>query len=439
MQYDLWRFIGVLVLSSLIGLLTGFFSLCVISGLIIFIVWQYKEFSKILIWLQKRNEAHSPSQTGLVDEVCREIYFLRNRNRSRKQKLSGYLKRFQEATAALPDAVVILGQQGEIEWANEKAMEYIGIQWPKDAGLRFSNLVRYPKLIKYLESRKSISDKGLQIVSPVNNKIVLEVRVSPYSDVYQKLLVARDITAISQINEMRKDFIANASHELRTPLTVISGYLEGFADDQECPSQWISFIQQMRAQATRMQRLIQDLMQLSSLEAGSDQGEKEIISVPDMLHAIVNEAKSMSGFIDHNITLDVDEALYLKAYQQEIYSVFSNLVFNAVQYTPENGNIHIEWIEDETGAHFCVRDNGLGIAPEHIPRLTERFYRIDKGRSREKGGTGLGLAIVKHALARHDGELIIDSELGVGSLFQCNFPKSLVVHSDFNIKKSLSA
>lgn len=439
MQYDLWRFVSVLVLGGLIGILTGFFSLCVIAGLVIFIFWQYKEFSRILIWLQRRNETHSPLQSGLVGDVCREIDFLRARNRSRKQKLSGYLKRFQEATEALPDAVVVLGEQGEIEWANEKSAEYIGIQWPKDVGLRFSNLVRYPELTRYLEANKSVSDKGFQITSPINDKLILEIRIFPYSDIHQKLLVARNITAISQADAMRKDFIANASHELRTPLTVISGYLESFADDDNCPSQWTGFIQQMRSQAARMQRLIQELIQLSSLESGTDRGEKKPLSIPDMLYSIVHEAESVSGFFNHKITLNIDETLHLKAHQQEIHSVFSNLIFNAVQYTPEHGNIHIEWIENDTCARFGVSDNGPGIAPEHIPRLTERFYRIDRGRSREKGGTGLGLAIVKHALAKHDGRLMIDSELGAGSSFRCEFPKALVVHAGYRVRNSLTA
>lgn len=439
MKYDFWRFIAVLSLSGLIGSLTGYFFLCLFVGVFLFVCWQYKEFSKILLWLQKRHELSGPSQSGLVYETCREIDYLRGRNKSRKQKLSGYLKRFQEATAALPDAVIVLGQYGEIEWANDKALEYIGIQWPRDANLRLSNLIRYPKLIQYLNSEESELQKGLQITSPVDHKLKLEIRISPYGEETQKLLVARDVTAISRINQMRKDFIANASHELRTPLTVISGYLEGFVDDEDCPQEWVTYLEQMRSQTARMQRLIEDLLQLSGLEAGSGKTEKEIVPVPDLLLSIVNEAKSLSGFMNHKITLDVDPGLYMQAHQQEIYSVFSNLVFNAVQYTPEYGTIEIKWYEDESGAHFSVRDNGLGIAPEHISRLTERFYRIDKGRSREKGGTGLGLAIVKHALARHGGSLFIESELSTGSLFRCELPKSLIVHGEVIRKKSLTA
>jgi two-component system, OmpR family, phosphate regulon sensor histidine kinase PhoR len=438
MKHDLWRFLSVLFLSALIGVVTDYFFQCIVVGLLLFIWWQYKAFSEILAWLQKRHETNSPSQTGIVDETCREIDYLRKRNKSRKKKLSGYLKRFQEATRALPDAVIVLGEHSEIEWANEKAREYIGIHWPKDSGLRLPNLVRFPKLIKYLNSSDAELAKGLQITSPVNDKLVLEIRISGYGTT-QKLLVARDVTAISRINQMRRDFIANASHELRTPLTVISGYLEGFVDDEECPQQWINYLQQMRSQTSRMQNLIEDLMQLSGLEADKGQSERETTPIPDMLLAIVSEARSLSGFMNHEIKLNADPGLYLKANQREIHSIFSNLVFNAVQYTPENGIINVDWYKDNTGAHFSVRDNGLGIAAEHIPRLTERFYRIDKGRSREKGGTGLGLAIVKHALARYEAELHIESELGKGSLFRCDLPESLIVEEKNNESAALSA
>ncbi len=438
MKYDFWRFITVFFLSSLIGIITGYFSICLIFGMLLFIWWQYKEYAKILAWLKKRKHSSSPSQIGIIDEICREIDYLRDRNKARKRKLSGFLKRFQESTSALPDAVIILGAQGKIEWANGKAQEYIGVQWPKDAGLRLSNLVRYPRLIEYLDSKKPESDKGLQITSPVNSKLMLEVRISTYGK-KQQLLVARDITDISQTNKMRKDFIANASHELRTPLTVISGFLESFNDDENCPDEWIAYIQQMRSQTSHMQRLIEDLMQLSRLESKVKQREKTIIPVPDMLLAIVNEATALSEFMDHKITLDTNQDLYLKANQQEIYSVFSNLIFNAVQYTPEYGRIDIKWYEDNTGAHFSVSDNGPGITPEHIPRLTERFYRVDKSRSREKGGTGLGLAIVKHALARHDGNLSIESQLSKGSVFHCDFPGAFIVHAQTDIDNSLSA
>lgn len=438
MKYDFWRFFGVFLLSALVGFISGYFSHCLIIGLLIFIWWQYKEYSKVLTWLQKRQETSAPSQSGLIDEICREVDYLRDRNKLRKQKLSGYLKRFQEATRALPDAVIVLGEHNEIEWANVKAQEYIGINWSKDSGLRFSNLVRHPKLIAYLNSSDDELQKGLQISSPLDSKLVLEIRLSGYGDT-QKLLVARDVTAISRINQMRRDFIANASHELRTPLTVISGYLEGFVDDVACPEQWVGYIKQMRSQTSRMQNLIEDLLQLSGLEDVSAQRAKETVPVPEILSAIISEAKSVSGFMKHQISLNADEDLYLQANQREIHSIFSNLVFNAVQYTPEKSSIDIQWQQNERGAYFSVSDNGSGIEARHISRLTERFYRVDTSRSREQGGTGLGLAIVKHALARYEAELTIESEVGKGSVFRCFFPESLIVRVKNNKDRAISA
>jgi two-component system phosphate regulon sensor histidine kinase PhoR len=229
---------------------------------------------------------------------------------------------------------------------------------------------------------------------------------------------------------MRKDFIANASHELRTPLTVISGYLEGFVDDELCPDEWQIYIRQMRTQATRMKTLIEDLLTLSTLEASGENNDQDIVRVPDMLTGIVNEARTLSGAMKHKIDLVAEPELYIRGNHAQLYSAFSNIVFNAIQYTPERGEVAIKWYVDDTGVHMEVRDNGVGIASEHIPRLTERFYRIDRGRSREKGGTGLGLAIVKHVLAKHGGTLHISSQQGVGSQFRCDLPLTRIIPAE---------
>lgn len=436
MKYDLWRFAAVITLSLIIGYISGFISISLVVGLLLFIAWQYHQFRQILLWLRKRHQSGGPGQSGIIDEICREINFSKNRHRQRESKLGSFLKRFQKATSALPDAVVILGLNGEIDWANNKAQQYLGIKWPRDAGLRVSNLIRRPELNAVLydsKQRKKSGLKrlqaGLQIESPVNKEVVLEVRLNPYGE-KQLLLVARDITSISRANQTRKDFIANASHELRTPLTVISGYLESFVDDALCPEAWLNYIRQMRTQTARMQNLIEDLLTLSTLEASEVNNEKDVVRVPDMLAGIFNEAKTLSGSLQHKIELHAEPNLYVYGNHAQLYSAFSNIVFNAIQYTPERGEVKISWSASKDGAHMVVSDNGLGIQQEHIPRLTERFYRIDKGRSREKGGTGLGLAIVKHVLAKHGGELKIESELGTGSVFSCNLPKSRIVPLD---------
>ena len=428
MKEDIWRFTGVILFSLIVGFLTNQVAICLFSGIILFQIWNYRILKQVHSWLQRRSGSNPPELPGIIDEICREVDFLRARHKQRKDKLAGFLRRFQDATAALPDAIIILGEFGVIEWANERATEYLGVRWPQDGGQRIANLIRDPRLSVFL-NRTAPTDRGIQLPAPENSDQILEFRLAPYGE-NQKLLVARDITTIQRINQMRKDFIANASHELRTPLTVISGYLEGLDDDNEHFSEAVKIqIRQMRNQTERMQRLIDDLLTLSVLESTSEEREIESVPVPELLATIYQEAESLSGIMEHIFYLETDPTLWLKGNQRELYSAFSNLIFNAVQHTQAHGIIRLRWYMDNDGAHFSVSDNGSGIAPEHIARITERFYRVDKGRSRDKGGTGLGLAIVKHVLARHKAQLHIESTPGKGSLFRCDFPpEACIIH-----------
>lgn len=428
MKQDFWRFILVIGTSLVIGLVVGRVLLCLLIGAALFIYWQYKTLKRLWQWIHRRGDNAPPDVPGIINEISREFDLLRIHHRQRKEKLSGYLKRFQEATAALPDAVVVLGENSRIEWANSNAGRYLGVHWPQDAGQRISNLIRHPALLEYMRSA-GVDDgvRGLELVSPVDQALRLEARIVPYGDT-QQLLVARDITRIHHIDRMRRDFIANASHELRTPLTVIAGYLESLEDEAGGRmKKWAGQIEQMRNQTTRMHRLIEDLLKLASLESDAEPAEPEPVNVPELLAGIYEEAKSVGGIVDHIFSLETDGELWLKGNRNELYSAFSNLVFNAVQYTPQGGIIRIHWYGDERGACLDVIDTGEGIAWEHIPRLTERFYRVDQGRSREKGGTGLGLAIVKHALARHNATLEVESKPGAGSQFRCRFPANTII------------
>jgi two-component system phosphate regulon sensor histidine kinase PhoR len=439
MWIDFWRFSGVVLLSLLLGMVTQQVAICLIAGLFLYCAWHYRILLQLYTWLLKRGASVPPELPGIIDDICREIDFLREHHKQRKGRLTSFLRRFQEATSALPDAVIVLGEYGAIEWANQKAADYLGIRWPQDGRQRIVNLIRHPDLAAFLNSMDSDADRSLQLESPVNPAQILEYRMAPYGE-GQKLLMARDITSIQRANQMRKDFIANASHELRTPLTVISGYLENFVDDlAQFPEILRSQIIQMRRQTERMQRLIDDLLTLSVLESGTEHAKDEVILVPEMLASIYQEAQGVSGIMEHIFYLECDPKLWLHGKQGEIYSAFSNLVLNAVQHTPEHGIIRLRWYADGEGAHFSVTDTGEGIAPEHIPRVTERFYRIDKGRSRDKGGTGLGLAIVKHILLRHGGSLNIESQPGTGSTFRCDFPASRIEYRKDDIDTSLSA
>jgi two-component system phosphate regulon sensor histidine kinase PhoR len=431
MQPDRWRLLLCIAVALSAGFLAGAPFLGLSVGLLALVLWHYRSLVGFLNYARHGAEDNLPDAPGIINELIREFHELQSLNRQRDALLTGVLQKFQEAAAALPDAIVVTDKDGAIEWANRRAGQYLGIHWPEDSGQRLSNLIRHPDLAAFLKRRHaSDTTDALELVSPENENLQLEIRVSVYGNTYL-LLVARDITEPHRLAKMRRDFIANASHELRTPLTVIAGYLESFDEDRgRCPPEWAGKIAQMRMQATRMQRLIEDLLRLSGLETAVEQDLKEAVPVGDLLSAIHREAMTLDGDGGHQFVLDIDATLWLRGSQRDLYSAFSNIVFNAVQHTPPGGEIRIRWRRDDAGAELEVSDTGEGIAPEHIPRLTERFYRVDKSRSRSRGGTGLGLAIVKHALARHDAELEIRSELGAGSSFSCRFPAARVFVPD---------
>lgn len=425
MREEIWQLAGILLIALIIGVLTGYVLLFLLLGGGIYLVRQQRNLHQLLRWLQNREKNRPPESRGLLAEVCREIDYRFEHHQSRKRKLSSYLKRFQEAASALPDATIVLGEAGEIEWANDPARRYLGIRWPQDARQRIANLIRHPDLISLLEANSDVT-KPLEIASPVDPDVRLCVFTVPYGNT-QRLFIARDVTQLFRLNRVRSDFIANASHELRTPLTVISGYLETLEEDQDqWPEAWRSSFARMREQTERMRNLINDLLLLSALEDEEVVPAPEGVRVADMLGAIYQEANALSGEREHIFYLEADPELWIMGNYNELYSAFSNLVVNAVQYTPGKGVIRIRWYSDSEGAHMEVSDTGIGIPEPHRARITERFYRVDNGRARASGGTGLGLAIVKHVLARHNGKLHIDSIPGKGSTFRCDFPPAAI-------------
>ncbi|MBI5462228.1 MAG: phosphate regulon sensor histidine kinase PhoR, partial [Gammaproteobacteria bacterium] len=267
----------------------------------------------------------------------------------------------------------------------------------------------------------------IQLPAPANQQLTLSLRLIPYAT-DQRLLVARDITRIQQLERMRRDFVANVSHELRTPLTVVAGYLETLLDDDsdEAARRWHKMLKSMYEQSHRMQGIVEDLLMLSRLETQAQPEQHQPVAVPGLLAQVREDAQRLSGEQGHQIALEADAELWLHGTESELRSLFSNLAFNAVRYTPAGGRIRMRWYADAQGAHFAIQDTGIGIAAHHIPRLTERFYRVDIGRSRGSGGTGLGLAIVKHVLLRHDGQLEVESQPGQGSTFRCDFAPARV-------------
>ncbi len=335
------------------------------------------------------------------------------------------LQRLQDASAAVPDAMIILSQHDEIEWANQAAERVLGLRWPRDHNLRIINLVRNPDLIAYLE--KGDFSETLQIPSPVIADCTLSAQIIPLGS-NQKLLICRDITHLMRLEEMRSQFIANVSHELRTPVTVLIGFLETLKDMENPQAEDLKkHLATMHDQALRMQRLVDDLLTLSKLETAPPHRHEEAVDVAAMLVSLKELGEILSSG-RHAVTVESDAGLKLMGNTEELRSAFSNLINNAVRYTPPGGKVHLRWYRDGEEGKFSVTDTGEGIGTQHISRLTERFYRVDSGRSRATGGTGLGLSIVKHVLLRHEAKLMIESRLGQGSVFTCVFPSHRLMH-----------
>ena len=416
--------LGALALL-LIGWLAGRPGLVLLLGLVAYLGWHLLHVWRLYRWLNHGRKLAPPHARGIWGHIFDDIFRLQQRNRERKRKLAALLDRFRQSAAAMPDATVVIDADWQIEWINDAACDALGLRPPQDIGQRIDNLVRHPDFAAWLHGNDF--SHGIEIPSPEDKRRILSLNIVPYGR-QQRLLIARDVTRIRDLEQMRRDFISNVSHELRTPLTVVVGFLETMHDgDDECARKWARELELMQQQATRMQRLVEDIMLLSRLESGSEALQEEV-AVPALLSAIHEDARLLSGPAGHSIRFDVDARLWLRGNGEELRSAFSNLVFNAVKYTPAGGEIVVRWARDEAGAPlFSVRDSGIGIAAHHIPRLTERFYRIDVARSRETGGTGLGLAIVKHVLNRHDARLEIVSQPGEGSTFICRFPATLAL------------
>lgn len=424
-RLEIWKAIGLLVAALLLGASVGHLALFLLGATVIYLATHLYNLHRLEHWLRVGRRYHPPDAGGVWGDVFHELYRLQQRNRRRKRRLAQFLDRFERVFSALPDATVVLGSDYTIQWANEAATRLLNLRWPQDSGRRIQNLVRIPLFLEYVERGEYA--EPVEIPSPIEDAARLALRLIPFGR-NQLLLVARDMTRIHCLEQVRRDFVANVSHELRTPLTVMRGYLEtieGAGD--EMPEPWREPVAIMGQQVVRMQRIVEDLLLLARLEAEPVSVGTRVVKVAPMLAQLREEARVLSGDRAHRIELEADEELCLRGEEHVLRSAFANVLFNAVQYTPGGGTIRMRWYADAEGAHFEVEDNGIGVPPAHIPRLTERFYRVDKGRSRATGGTGLGLAIVKHALNRHDGRLRVRSEVGVGSTFTCDLPTARAV------------
>ncbi|MHB1299888.1 MAG: phosphate regulon sensor histidine kinase PhoR [Burkholderiales bacterium] len=393
-----------------------------LSGLIPFF-WMLRNLARIDVWLDAPTVESVPDGSGLWEGVFSRLRRMVRQRDQGQHKLETMLHDLQQAIAALPDAIVILDSGDHIEWCNPMAQEYFGLDERRDMGQQISYLIRQPQFVEYLSEPQSDQPCILKLSS----EMILSVQLIPYAD-RKKLLLARDITRIENVDRMRRDFVANVSHELRTPLTVVNGFLETLSDMGDAPDAEMlkRSLALMTGQTDRMKRLVEDLLTLSKLENAENQLSEEEVDVPMLVAQIHQDALSLSGR-NHQIELCIETEAGLRGNTEELRSGFGNLVSNAVRYTPEGGKVVLTWKMENGCAVFSVEDSGIGIESEHIPRLTERFYRVDRSRSRGTGGTGLGLAIVKHVLNRHQGRFEISSEIGKGSLFRAVFPPSRVI------------
>ena len=430
---EFWTRVSIpVILSALAALLIwGMFSatfalLFMLAVLLIVMGYRARQLYKLGEWLNDARLETIPEAGGIWDEVFSQLYKMVKKHNQTKQKLADELQHMEQATAALPEGVAILNESNRLEWFNLAARQHFDLDADNDIMQDITYLVRQPEFVEFIhESTRGEAklSKWLMMRPARHDDMVLSIKLIPYGEA-KRLLISRDITQFERIEAMRRDFVANVSHELRTPLTVVSGFVENLQDMPDLSQDSARRALQLMAEQTRrMENLVSDLLTLSRLENDQSPLREEAVDMGILLDEIFREGQSLSGG-KHALQLENTCNAQLLGNPEELHSAFGNLLGNAIRYTPEGGTILLGWAEQEGQLVFSVQDSGIGIAPEHIPRLTERFYRVDRSRSRETGGTGLGLAIVKHIAIRHQARLEISSEEGKGSTFALVFPGS---------------
>ncbi len=427
------RILIVFTPCVLVGVITGHLLLFFTLALVVYGLWTTRQLITLKRWLSNGAVIdQAPEYRGLIDQHVSGIVELQKSNLDKQGSLTEFVDQFNRMIAALPDAVVIMTASGEVLSCNQAAHDLLQVHPQRDQRTHITQMVRDPTFINYFSTGKF--DLPLEIRGTAINEPELSMRIIPFGK-DSLVLIAQDMSQSVRVYEMRQSFISNASHELRTPLTVILGYLEALSKHPELPDSCAPALRPAKLQAQRMKQLVDDLLTLSRLESLVTAARDEVIPVAPMIKEVVREAKTSSWFTDHDIRCNMETEAALKGNLQEIYSVVSNLISNAVKHTEAGTGVRVTWrLVDEKWAQLVVEDDGKGIASEHLNRLTERFYRVDAGRSRDKGGTGLGLSIVKHVVDRHGGTLTINSQLGKGAVFTCNFPATRLVYGSENGK-----
>ncbi|HEX5464055.1 MAG TPA: phosphate regulon sensor histidine kinase PhoR [Burkholderiales bacterium] len=420
---------GVAAAAALVtGLAAGVtWALAVLAAAFAIMVFAHaRNLHRLDAWLRGPVPAPVPAASGAWESVFVALHRFARLRARKESELALALDRFRNAAQALPDGVVALDGTHHIEWNNAAAQGHFGIERQRDAGQPILSLVRQPEFRAYLEAGDY--DEPLVLRSGRESEPILSLQLVRYGG-DRKLLISRDVSELERVTTVRRDFVANVSHELKTPLTVVAGFLETIEDTDPAPEQLQHYVDLMLAQTRSMQRLIEDLLVLSALENSGNALREERVDVARLLQTVHDEALTLSAG-QHRITLAIAPGAVLRGAEAELHSAFGNLMSNAIRYTPAGGSIELGWRIAEGSGVFSVTDSGIGIHSRHIARLTERFYRVDRSRSRATGGTGLGLAIVKHVIMRHQANLDVVSEPGKGSCFSVRFPANRVIVVD---------
>ncbi len=418
----LWGLILFCLPAFILSIFIGHLAWLLVISLLAALVWHSYNLMRLSYWLWIDRSMIPPQGRGGWEPIFYGIYQLQQRNRKRRRELGQLIKRFRSGAESLPDAVVMMTEDGNIFLCNRHAQHLLGFRWPEDSGQHIFNLLRYPDFTRYFIAK----DYQQALTLELNSGSVVEFRILPYTE-DQLLMVARDVTDKRRLEKNRREFFANVSHELRTPLTVIQGYLEVMDDQPDVSPMNKKALRLMQEQAHRMDNLVKQLLQLSRIEVAAQINLNEQVNIPVILKMLEQEALALSQE-QQEFVFDIDETLLVYGNEEQLRSAIANLIYNAVNHTADGSKITVCWQQTPQGAEFSVTDNGQGIPAEHLSRLTERFYRVDKARSRQSGGgTGLGLAIVKHALQHHNSQLYVTSEVGKGSKFFFIIPIALIV------------
>jgi len=419
--------IVVLVLSLLLWAIAGDLPAALFFGVLMLwrLFFHLRNLADLQRWLASPETQDVPDGSGLWEDAFSKLNKMMRNLRKEREKHAAALLQMEQATSALPDGVVILDAADRIEWCNLLAVQHFGLDATRDIGQQITYLARQPEFVQYLAMRNF--GEPLILRDSRQDGIVLSITLISYGK-DKRLLISSDITQLERIENMRRDFVANVSHELRTPLTVVNGFVETMHDMPHLENDMARrALNLMGDQTVRMESLVDDLLTLSRLENDQNPLREEQVDISGLLKEIFKEGQVLSNG-KHQLHLEIESDAKLSGSREELRSAFTNLLTNAIRYTPVNGEITLRWVEKEGCPVYCVRDSGIGIAPQHVPRLTERFYRVDRSRSRETGGTGLGLAIVKHIAMRHQAKLDVASEEGKGSNFSIVFPAKRSVH-----------